>query len=92
MPAKGESLTRSLLQQLEGHGALTTREVAELLRVSVTTVWRLARSGTLPAIWVGGQLRFDRAAVQRWLREGTTGEPGVPQVRFAEPHINVGRR
>jgi excisionase family DNA binding protein len=35
---------------------LTVREVAELLRVSTMTVYRLIRAGELPAKRVGGRL------------------------------------
>jgi excisionase family DNA binding protein len=51
---------------------LTTREVAELLRVSPETVLRWHRTGRLP----GGRrlgsnvLRFDRGEVEAWL-DGT---------------------
>ena len=44
---------------------LTTREVAEMLRVSTMTVYRLIKAGDLPACRVGRQYRIDsRAAVQ----------------------------
>jgi excisionase family DNA binding protein len=51
---------------------LTTREVAELLRVSTETALRWHRTGKLP----GGRrlgsnvLRFDRGEIEAWL-EGT---------------------
>ena len=38
-------------------------EVARLLNVSQDTVRRLARSGRLPAIRVGAQLRFDKGVL-----------------------------
>jgi excisionase family DNA binding protein len=61
---------------------LTTREVAELLRVSTETALRWHRSGKLP----GGRrlssnvLRFDRAEVEAWL-DGTRPERSLVSVR-----------
>jgi len=46
---------------------LTTREVQELLHVDRTTIYRMVESGQLPAIRVGKQWRFDRAALERCL-------------------------
>lgn len=46
---------------------LTTREVAELLRVHPKHIYRLMRRG-LPACRVGDEWRFDREAVLAWAR------------------------
>ena len=40
------------------HDLLTPREVAEVMRVSTMTVYRLIKSGELPAIRVGKHLRI----------------------------------
>jgi excisionase family DNA binding protein len=42
---------------------LTVSEAARLLRLSRTTVRRLAREGKLPAFQVGSQWRIDRHAL-----------------------------
>ncbi|MCX6031913.1 MAG: helix-turn-helix domain-containing protein [Chloroflexi bacterium] len=47
---------------------LTTRQVQELLHVDRTTIYRLVASGQLPAIRVGKQWRFTRAAIESWLQ------------------------
>jgi putative molybdopterin biosynthesis protein len=52
---------------------LTTKEVAELLRVHPKQVYRLLKRG-LPAARVGDEWRFDRADVLHW-----TGAPTVPE-------------
>lgn len=44
---------------------MTPREVAALFKVSLPTVRRWAYKGTLPAIRIGGLLRFDREHVER---------------------------
>ncbi|MFV0318262.1 MAG: helix-turn-helix domain-containing protein [Microthrixaceae bacterium] len=46
---------------------LTGTEAAELLRVSVKTVLRLARKGDIPGRKVGREWRFARADVLAWL-------------------------
>jgi excisionase family DNA binding protein len=44
----------------------TIKELASLLRVHQTTVYRLLRQGRLPAFRVGSNWRFDGAAIERW--------------------------
>ena len=56
-------------------GLLTPREAALALRVSRETVYRLVRSGALPSVRVGGQLRLPRAALARRLAETRGGWP-----------------
>lgn len=46
---------------------LTAREVAEAMRVSTMTVYRLIKSGELPAIRVGKHLRIRRTEVDAYL-------------------------
>ncbi len=53
----------------------TVVETAELLRVSKQTVYRLIYAGRLPAVRVGGSLRIDRAALERFVAEGATDGP-----------------
>ena len=49
---------------------LTGAEVAELLRVSRETVYRLAARGTLPAQKVGRAWRFPRRAIEEFALQG----------------------
>jgi excisionase family DNA binding protein len=46
---------------------LTTDEVKARLRVTPRTIYRLIRSGELPAVRVGRQWRFRRSDLDRWL-------------------------
>jgi excisionase family DNA binding protein len=47
---------------------LTTRQVAELLQVDPTTVFRWASTEpTMPATRIGGTVRFHRERLLRWL-------------------------
>ncbi len=48
---------------------LTVAEVAQLMRVSKMTVYRLVHSGELTAVRVGRSFRVPEHAVHRYLRE-----------------------
>jgi excisionase family DNA binding protein len=47
---------------------LTVAEVAELMRVSKMTVYRLVHNGELPAVRVGRSFRVPEDAVDAYLR------------------------
>ena len=60
-----------------GHGLskarfLTVQEVANLMRVSSMTVYRLIKSGDLPAVRVGRSFRVAEADVDTYLASGYT--------------------
>lgn len=46
---------------------LSPKQLAEYLQLSQRTIYRLLERGDLPAVKVGGQWRFRRAAVDEWL-------------------------
>lgn len=51
---------------------LTVAEVADIMRVSRMTVYRLVHSGELPAIRVGKSFRVPEEALTQYLRESAT--------------------
>jgi excisionase family DNA binding protein len=53
----------------EGDLLLTVREVAATMRVSTMTVYRLIKSGQLPAIRVGKNYRIRESDVGKYLSE-----------------------
>ncbi|HLS02384.1 MAG TPA: helix-turn-helix domain-containing protein [Beutenbergiaceae bacterium] len=53
---------------------LTVAEVAEMVRVSKMTVYRMVHSGELPAIRVGKSFRVPYEEVERLLGETVDGE------------------
>jgi len=66
---------------------LTSREVADLLRVHPKQVYRLLRRG-LPARRVGAEWRFDRAEVMAWSgAEAPRAQPPSPSPDVAPPSI-----
>lgn len=46
---------------------MTLEEVADYLRLSNDTVYRMANTGTIPASKVGNQWRFRKEDVDAWL-------------------------
>jgi excisionase family DNA binding protein len=54
---------------------LAPREVALALNVSRETVYRLIRSGQLPSVRVGGQLRIPKRVLAQRLAETRGGWP-----------------
>ena len=56
-----------------GDRLLMVREVAELMRVSNMTVYRLIKAGDLPAIRVGKNFRIRRSDVETYLGDRSYG-------------------
>jgi len=52
---------------------LTTREVAELLRLKERKVYDLAAEGNIPCTRATGKLLFSKAGVELWLAQNSTG-------------------
>lgn len=48
---------------------MTTQEVAEYLRLNEATIYKLAQSGEIPAVKVGGIWRFRRDLIDEWFRQ-----------------------
>ena len=54
------------------HRLLTVREVADDVRVSTMTVYRLIKSGALPAIRVGKHFRIRTSDLEEYLESKST--------------------
>lgn len=50
-----------------GAKLLTTKEVEHLVQLNRVTIYRLIRDAGFPALKIGGQWRFPRQEVERWL-------------------------
>jgi excisionase family DNA binding protein len=59
-----------------GEPLLTVGEVAEVMRVSNMTVYRLIKAGQLSAIRVGKNYRIRRTDIDRYLRERSVNVGG----------------
>ena len=58
---------------------MTVSEVSAYLRLSESTVYRLAREGKMPAAKVGGTWRFSRKHLDIWLAGSYQGQHGRRQ-------------
>ena len=52
---------------------LTIAEVAEIMRVSIMTVYRLVHAGEMPAVRVGRSFRVHESAVNEYLEASVYG-------------------
>jgi excisionase family DNA binding protein len=52
---------------------LTTRQLQDLLQVDRITIYRMLNDGRLQGFKVGGQWRFSRRVIERWLQEQRAG-------------------
>ncbi len=55
---------------------LTLPEVAEYLRLSIHTIYKMVERGRVPALKAGAMWRFDRAEIDEWMR-AAAGRPRV---------------
>lgn len=46
---------------------LTLKELAEYMRVNTATIYRLVRTGKIPAFRVGNRWRFRKTSIDEWL-------------------------
>lgn len=51
---------------------LTIKQVAEYLKVTDRTIYRLAAAKKIPAFKVGGTWRFSRAEIDQWIKRQTS--------------------
>lgn len=54
---------------------LTIKEVADYLKVTERTIYRLAGAQKIPAFKVGGTWRFSRADIDGWIKQQSAAEP-----------------
>ena len=52
-------------------GLMTLQEVADYLRVTTKTIYRMLEKGDIPARKVGRQWRFDKASIDVWLHQSS---------------------
>lgn len=52
---------------------LTLKQVAEFLKVTERTIYRLAAAKKIPAFKVGGAWRFSKAEINQWIQRQSEG-------------------
>lgn len=65
---------------------LIIKQVAEYLKVTERTIYRLAAARKIPAFKVGGTWRFSRADIDRWISQQSA--PAMP-AKTAKPTEGV---
>ena len=63
---------------------LTISDVASLFKVTEKTVYGLAQKGDLPGFKVGGQWRFQQAAIDSWIQMKTEAANTQPTAESAK--------
>jgi excisionase family DNA binding protein len=53
---------------------LTLKQVADFLKVTERTIYRLAAAKKIPAFKVGGTWRFSRAELDQWIQRQQKGD------------------
>jgi len=60
---------------------MTTKELAEYLRLHQITICKFAAEGTIPAVRIGRVWRFDKEAIDKWISEGQRKSQRVKKSR-----------
>jgi excisionase family DNA binding protein len=49
---------------------MTTKEMANYLRLHTITICKLSKEGKIPSIRIGKVLRFDKVIIDEWIAKG----------------------
>ena len=58
---------------------MTIVEVADYLKVTERTIYRLARAKKVPSFKVGGSWRFSKADIDAWIKKQSEQDQGTGQ-------------
>ncbi len=65
-------LAKTMPSSTADNAIMTIGEVADYLKVTERTIYRLAGAKQIPAFKVGGSWRFSKADIDDWIREQST--------------------
>jgi len=71
-------LAKTMSSSPAENAIITVGEVADYLKVTERTIYRLAAAKQIPAFKVGGSWRFSKADIDRWIRE-QSAQPSEPR-------------
>ncbi len=63
------NLAKTMPSSAADNAIMTIGEVADYLKVTERTIYRLAGAKQIPAFKVGGSWRFSKPDIDRWIRE-----------------------
>jgi excisionase family DNA binding protein len=49
---------------------MTTKELAEYLRLHAITICKLSKEGKIPSVRIGSRWRFDKEVIDEWIAKG----------------------
>lgn len=76
------SPSESTKQSEESAMLVSAEKLAELLDISIRTLWRLRAAGKLPApVRLGGSVRWRAQEVRAWIERGCPDQPHVKSIR-----------
>lgn len=58
-------------QESTNQPLMNVQEVAQRLNMAVTTIYKMVNQRRIPYVKIGGALKFDLAALEKWLKEHT---------------------
>ncbi len=67
------NLAQTMPSSTADNAIMTIGEVADYLKVTERTIYRLAGAKKIPSFKVGGSWRFSKADIDRWIREQSSG-------------------
>ncbi|MFB0527489.1 MAG: helix-turn-helix domain-containing protein [bacterium] len=53
---------------------MTIKEVANYLRLSKVTVYKMTRQGKIPALKIGKQWRYNKSEIDSWVKQKSNSE------------------
>jgi len=62
-------LAKTMPSSTADNAIMTIGEVADYLKVTERTIYRLAGAKQIPAFKVGGSWRFSKADIEAWIRD-----------------------
>lgn len=54
---------------MQNHEIMTIKQVAEYLKVSPRTIYKLVKDGTIPTFKIMNMWRFERSKIDQWINE-----------------------
>lgn len=64
---------------------MTLKEVAQYLRLSIQTLYKMVEQGRIPALKAGAQWRFRKTEVDEWMRKKAAVFKGRPPIFRPRP-------
>ncbi len=66
---------------------LTAQELSTYLKITTTTIYKLAQQGEIPSFKIGSEWRFKKELVDRWLENGAGHAPRKVLIVDDEPAL-----